>query len=142
MREKIIRIRWAEPLLIEDAILSPLSINPGLYYITRLFGSKETSLYIGKSAHSIRKRLLSHDRHWVHDYRGKICIRIGRIIYPVHPDAEIIDHAESALIYEHRNILTDNTNKLCSYSYIELCRIENKGNIFELRPSFRMHDQK
>jgi uncharacterized protein YxjI len=141
MRDKIIRIHWAEPQLIEDAIASPLSMNPGLYYITRLFGSKETSLYIGKSAYSVRKRLLSHDRHWVHDYRGKIFIRIGQVIYPVHPDAEIIDHAESALIYEHRNILTDNTDKLYSYSYSELFHIENKGNIFELKPSFRMHDQ-
>lgn len=68
MRDKIIRIEWSEPLLIEDAIASPLSHQAGLYYITRLFGAKETSLYIGKSANTIRQRLKSHNKDWVHDY--------------------------------------------------------------------------
>jgi hypothetical protein len=139
MRDKIIRINWAEPQLIEDAVASPMAMNPGLYYITRLFGMKETSLYIGKSAHSIRSRLTSHE-DWVHGYRGKILVRIGTIIYPAHINSEIIDHAESALIYEHENILIENTDKLYSYSYSELYRIENIGNTFELKTYFRMHN--
>ena len=138
MRDKIIRIHWAPPVLIEDAILSPLSKKPGLYYITRLFGTNETSIYIGKATRTIRERLRSHT-DWVHNYRGKIHVRIGQIIYPVQVDADLIDHAESALIYQHGAILTDNTDKRNSYSYSDLYRIENIGDCFELDSSIRMH---
>lgn len=139
MRDKIIRIVWSEPLLIEDAITSSLSLESGLYYITRLFRMKETSLYIGKSTNSIRSRIRAHDRQWVHDYRGKIYVRIGQIIYPRNADAELLDHAESALIFEHGDILMDNTDKRLTYSYCDLYRIENIGNCFELKQTVRMH---
>ena len=48
--------------------------------------------------------------------------------------------AESALIFEHAALLTENTDKRNSYSYSDLYRIENTGNIGELKPSFRMHN--
>ncbi|MEG2660514.1 MAG: hypothetical protein RR978_07330 [Oscillospiraceae bacterium] len=140
MRDRIIRIEWSEPLLIENAIASPLSRQAGLYYITRLFGSKETSLYIGKATNTIRQRLKSHNKDWVHDYRGKIFVRLGTIIYPKTVDAELIDHAESALIFEHGDILTDNTDKRFTYSYSNLYRIENSGNCFELKEKIRMQE--
>ncbi|MEG1875906.1 MAG: hypothetical protein RR185_10120, partial [Angelakisella sp.] len=95
MRDRIIRIEWSEPLLLEDAIASPLSHQAGLYYITRLFGTKETSLYIGKATNTIRPRLQSHNKEWVHNYRGKIFVRLGKIIYPRTVTAELLDHAES-----------------------------------------------
>lgn len=142
MRDKIIRIEWSDPLLIEDAISSPLSLQAGLYYITRLFGTKETSLYIGKATETIRQRLKSHNKNWVHDYRGKVFVRLGKIIYPKIVDAELIDHAESALIFEHGDILTDNTDKRFTYSYTDLYRIENIGNRFELKEKVRMHEHK
>ncbi len=138
MRDKIIRIHWSKPTVIEEVILSS-SKEQGLYYITRLFGTKETSLYIGKSASSIKRRLNSHD--WVHNYRGKILVRIGKIIYPKYPSPEIIDHAESALIFEHKDILKYNTDKRNSYSYINEYRIENTGDFFELSPIIRMQEQ-
>lgn len=141
MRDKIIRIEWSEPLLIEDAIESPASYHAGLYYLTRLFGTKETSLYIGKATNTIRERLKSHRKEWVYEYRGKIFVRLGTIIYPRLVDAEIIDHAESALIFEHSGILTDNTDKRFTYSYSDLYRIENTGDYFELKQHIRMHNQ-
>ncbi|WP_458863622.1 GIY-YIG nuclease family protein [Acidaminobacterium chupaoyuni] len=140
MWDRIIRIEWLEPLLIEDAIASPLSRQAGLYYITRLFGTKETCLYIGKSANTVRQRLKAHNKDWVHDYRGKIFVRLGKIVYPNVVDAELIDHAESALIFEHGDILTDNTDKRLTYSYSDLYRIENIGNCFELKKKIRMHN--
>lgn len=140
MRDKIIRIEWSEPLLIEDAITSSLSRQAGLYYITRLFGVKETSLYIGKATNTIRQRLQSHNKDWVHYYRGKIFVRLGKIIYPRVVNAELIDHAESALIFEHGDILKDNTDKRYTYSYIDLYRVENIGNCFELKEKVRMHN--
>jgi len=46
MRDRIIRIRWAEPLDLESAIESQSSNTTGLYYITTVL-NKEISLYIG-----------------------------------------------------------------------------------------------
>ena len=46
MRDKIIRINWNNALEIDDAINSELANSQGLYYISRVFGEKETSLYL------------------------------------------------------------------------------------------------
>ena len=140
MKDKIIRILWSEPAPLDLAMSMIGSQQPGLYYISRLWGSHETSLYIGKASRTIRERLDQHKKHWLHLYRGQILVRLGHIISPTSFDAELLDHAENALIFEHSNLLTENTDKRNSYSYSELYRIENIGNIGELKPSFRMHD--
>ena len=140
MRDKIIRILWSEPAPLDLAMSMIGSKQPGLNYITRLWGSHETSLYIGKASRTIRERLEDHKKHWLHLYRGQILVRLGHIVYPTVFDAELLDHAESALIFEHGDILTDNTSKRNSYSYSELYRIENTGNIGELKRSFRMQN--
>ena len=140
MRDKIIRILWSEPAPLDLAMSMIGSQQPGLYYITRLWGSHETSLYIGKASRTIRERLEDHKKHWLHLYSGQILVRLGHIVYPTVFDAELLDHAESALIFEHGDILTDNTSKRNSYSYSELYRIENTGNIGELKRSFRMQN--
>lgn len=140
MRDRKIRIFWTNPIEIEGSIQSLDALFPGLYYITRVWGDHETSLYIGKATRTTKERLCIHNREWVHSYRGKIYVRIGKIVYPQNFDADIIDHAESALIYEHRSILKDNTDKRDSYSYSELYQIENTGNFYELHPIVRMHD--
>ena len=36
MRDKIIRILWLDPINVDAAIESETSLNPGLYYITRI----------------------------------------------------------------------------------------------------------
>ena len=143
MRDKIIRINWNEALLIDDAIASELSNTQGLYYISRVFGSKETSLYLGIATknNTIRHRLNGHKCSWLKQYRGKIYVRIGHVIYPSKCDETIIDHAESAIVYEQKDIFYENTSKTKSYSYSNLYRIENIGDFFELKPIIRMHDQ-
>ena len=140
MRDKIIRIPWLDPIDVDAAIESEASLNPGLYYITRIWGENETSLYIGKASRTIRERLIDHKKHWLPLYRGKLMVRIGQIIYPHSPDATLIDHAESALIFEHSEILTDNTDKRNTYSYSELYQIQNTGNIGMLKEKIRMHE--
>ena len=47
MRDKIIRIKWNDALLLDEAIESELSNAQGLYYLSRVFGENETSLYLG-----------------------------------------------------------------------------------------------
>ena len=140
MRDKIIRILWLDPIEVDSAIESEASLNPGLYYITRIWGENETSLYIGKASRTIRERLIDHKKHWLPLYLGKLMVRIGQIIYPHSPDATLIDHAESALIFEHSEILTDNTDKRNTYSYSDLYQIQNTGNIGMLKEKIRMQE--
>lgn len=140
MRDKIIRILWLDPIEVDSAIESEASLNPGLYYITRIWGENETSLYIGKASRTIRERLIDHKKLWLPLYRGKLMVRIGQIIYPHSPDATLIDHAESALIFEHSEILTDNTDKRNTYSYSDLYQIQNTGNIGMLKEKIRMQE--
>lgn len=140
MRKKKIRIHWSAPILLEEAMHSPLVLQSGLYYITRIFGSHETSLYLGKATRTIKERLAAHNRDWLPLYRGKIYVRIGQIVYPREIDEELIDHAESALIFEHGDIFTDNTDKRFSYSYSDLYVVENTGDYFELHPIVDMYE--
>jgi len=143
MRDKIIRINWHDAIGLEEAIQSELSNTQGLYYITRVFGSKETSLYLGiaTGGNTIRNRLSDHKKHWLNLYRGRIYVRLGEVIYPRNCDDSIIDHAESAILYEQSKVFYENTCKTKSYSYSELYRIENEGDIFELKPKIRMKEQ-
>ena len=145
MRDRIIRIQWSEPVLLEEAIAGDVSNVQGLYYITRVFGEKETSLYLGIATrgNTIRNRLRAHSNNWTHLYRGKIYVRIGNVIYPRVYDEEVIDHAESALLFapEHKNLFPENVSKRQSYTYQNLYRVENEGDIFELNPVIRMHEQ-
>lgn len=140
MRDKIIRIYWSEPMLIEDVIESEESLQSGLYYITRNLHEKEVSLYIGKATRTIRERLQDHRRSWLSNRYGEKYVRMGKIIYPHNVAPEMIDHAESALIFEHSDILMDNTDKTRTYSYTELFQIQNIGNIGELKETIRMHN--
>lgn len=148
MRDKIIRINWSGPYSLEDAIHNELSKTQGLYYITRVFGEKETSVYLGiaRKTNTIKHRLEGHRDWWLPLYRGKIYVRIGNIIYPTTSDidkkAELIDHAESAILFEpeHVKLFPENISKRKSYSYSELYRIENIGNSFELKKTIRMHE--
>ena len=140
MRDKIIRIHWSEPLLLDEAIDLEESRHPGLYYITRVLHEKETSLYIGKAARTIRERLICHRKEWLSNRYGEKRVRLGKITYPYNVDSEIIDHAESALIFEHGDILMDNTAKIKTYSYSELYQIQNVGNVGELKEIIRMHN--
>lgn len=140
MRDKIIRIKWSSPVLVEDMIESEDSLQAGLYYITRILHNKEISLYIGKATRTIKERLLQHQKEWLPNRYGEKYVRIGKIIYPYYADSEIIDHAESALIFEHCNMLIDNTDKTKTYSYSELYQIQNIGDTGYLKNIVRMHE--
>ena len=144
MKTENIKIKWSDPIRIEDAI-QILTDEIGLYYITRTYHSKEKSLYLGKSDSSIKRRLIDHDKHWVHKYsHSKIYVRIGTITEPKIITPSVISHAESALIYEHgqygTKILFENTQSTNSYSYDIVYKIYNEGNYFELKPIVDMND--
>ena len=127
-------------MLVEDMIESEDSLHAGLYYITRMLHGKETSLYIGEATRTMKERLVQHRKEWLSNRYGEKYVRHGTIIYPYRVDPEIIDHAESALIFEHSNILVDNTDKTKTYSYSELYQIQNIGNVGQLKGVVRMHN--
>lgn len=137
-----VKIKWENPLKLDDAIDNELSDNQGLYYITRVFGKKETTLYLGIATknNTIRHRLKGH-KSWLKYYRGTINVRIGNIIYPYTNIDEVIDHAESAILYEQKNLFLENTAKIQSYKYNNVYKIENTGNIFQLKKFIDMNDQ-
>ncbi len=135
-----VKIKWQKAMTIDEAIADDSSDTRGLYYISRVFGKKETTLYLGIATHknTIRHRLRAHKSWWLKEYRGTIKVRIGKIIYPYANIDEVIDHAESAILYEQKDLFLENTAKIKSYSYnTEYC-IENIGDIFELKPIIDM----
>lgn len=148
MRDKIIRIYWYDPIPFDEALQSDLTKTQGLYYITRKFGTKETSLYLGIARYNntIKHRLESHRDKWLYEYKGQIYVRVGHVVYPrnldINSKADVIDHAESAILYEpeHANLFPENVAKRSSYTYTDLYRVENEGNAYQLKSQIRMHE--
>lgn len=136
-------IKWEDALDLDEAIESEKSDSKGLYYISRVFGTKETTLYLGIATknNTIRHRLKGHKSWWLKDYRGIIKVRMGKIFYPHMNTDEIIDHAESAILYEQGELFIENTSKTKSYTYNNLYCIKNVGDIFELKPIINMMEQ-
>ena len=56
MRDKIIRIHWSKALELDEAINNVASDTQGLYYISRMFGKKETTLYLGIATKNNREK--------------------------------------------------------------------------------------
>lgn len=135
-------IKWEDALSIDEAIESAKSDSKGLYYISRVFGTKETTLYLGIATkhNTIRHRLKGH-KGWLKEYRGSIKVRMGKVIYPYTNIDEIIDHAESAILYEQGKLFFENTSKTKSYTYNNLYCFKNIGDIFELKPIIDMAEQ-
>ena len=136
-------IKWENALTIDEAIESEKSDATGLYYISRVFGNKETTLYLGIATkhNTIRHRLKGHQSWWLKEYKGTIKVRIGKVIYPYTNIDEIIDHAESAILYEQGKLFFENTSKTKSYTYNNLYCFKNVGDIFELKPIIDMAEQ-
>ena len=136
-------IKWEDALTLDEAIASEKSNSKGLYYISRVFGNKETTLYLGIATknNTIRHRLKGHKSWWLKEYRGTIKVRIGKVIYPHTNIDEVIDQAESAILYEQGTLFFENTSKTKSYTYNTVYNFKNIGDIFELKPFIDMAEQ-
>lgn len=112
-RPKSINICWQKPILWDDHWReSPyVQYGPGVYAFTRVFGEKETLLYIGETKRSFRERMEEH----IEDHkkgkeeflfcRGRIYLRCG-IIENLngYTDLElkrILRNVETHLIWEY-----------------------------------------
>lgn len=138
-----VTIKWENALTLDEAIADEKSDSKGLYYISQVFGNKERTLYLGIATknNTIRHRLKGHKDWKLKGKRGIIKVRIGKIVYPHSNIDEIIDHAESAILYEQKNLFRMNKSKIKSYTYYNVYRFENIGDIFELKPIIDMAEQ-
>ncbi|MFB5198043.1 GIY-YIG nuclease family protein [Neobacillus sp. KR4-4] len=60
-----------------------MSQNNGIYAIYRIYGSKETFIYIGKTTRSFLQRINEHYNDWLFAVRGQIRIRIEILTFPI-----------------------------------------------------------
>ncbi|MGK4568145.1 GIY-YIG nuclease family protein [Flavobacterium sp. 3HN19-14] len=127
-RLKNAEIKWSYPRETDSALLSEICIESwGIYYISRKFGNNETLLYIGLAYHqNFIKRIKQHKKKWLNKYRGTKYIRFGEFVKPQNISKDLIEDAESCLIYELKPI--HNKCKISSYSYSNEYKILSTGN--------------
>ena len=76
-----IEIYWTYPRDYNNIGDHPLGDCLGIYYISRVWGGKETAIYVGKTLQAFKTRMYQHDLDG-DDYttkRGRLKIRLGTI---------------------------------------------------------------
>ncbi|ABR48422.1 hypothetical protein Amet_2264 [Alkaliphilus metalliredigens QYMF] len=108
-------LKWFGPYDLERIQLYDLAFDKGIYMISRIWGEKETLLYIGRTKREFQKRLKEHDV-WIKQYRGQIKIRLGLIM--LHPDTKfsekLLADVEALLIILNKTV--ENTSNTSTYS--------------------------
>ena len=106
-RYKSVTIEWSYPIRLDKILQKECMNDIGLYYISRVFGNKESILYIGKTTHSFGQRLQSHCGDWIDTYRGEKFVRLGRIVKPSNLSQEklkqLINDSEKTIIFYMHN---------------------------------------
>ena len=57
-----ITIKWTYPRVIENIDTCRESTQNGLYYVSRIFGNRETTIYIGETKRDFMTRIDEHDK--------------------------------------------------------------------------------
>ncbi|QCJ45509.1 GIY-YIG nuclease family protein (plasmid) [Bacillus sp. S3] len=96
-------IRWYGPYSLDNINIRDIAYHNGVYSIYRVFGGKETLLYIGKTGRSFIQRITEHNKDWLWNVRGAIQIRFGILEYPHggRYSVQKLNDTESLLIYWH-----------------------------------------
>ncbi len=104
---KSVTIKWSYPIRLDKIMQKECMNDIGLYYISRVFGNRESILYIGKTTYSFGSRLESHCKDWIDSYRGEKYVRLGRIVEPsnLSPDRlkQLINDSEKTIIFYMNN---------------------------------------
>lgn len=126
-RQRKTEINWTYPRKLESAINSSICVESwGIYYISRKFGNNETLLYIGLTFNQkFVHRIAKHYENWLHKYRGTIYIRFGEFTKPQYITKDLIEDAESCLIFELSP--KHNICKKASYTFTNEYIISNTG---------------
>ncbi len=73
-------INWYGPHSLQHFFTKEISTNYGVYAIYRIYGNKQTLLYIGKTTRSFWQRISEHDKKWFCNIKGRIIIRVGVLV--------------------------------------------------------------
>ncbi|EJF08936.1 hypothetical protein [Pontibacter sp. BAB1700] len=126
LRSRNATIEWSYPYLLENAFTKDICYEGyGVYCISRVFNSKETILYIGKTNCNFFSRLNKHYFKWVDNYRGIKKVRFGTIISPLAHTDELIHDLEGGLIFDLQPL--HNICRKISYTYYSIYKINNIG---------------
>jgi hypothetical protein len=122
-----ITINWHGPFNLEYLDRHEKCCNKGLYAISRVWGSNETLMYIGKTKRDFITRMNEHSKTWLGDVRGKIKIRVGIMSFEDNKkfSLEKLSDAEALLILTH--IPKNNYSNTASYNGRRNLAVVNKG---------------
>lgn len=119
-----IEIYWTYPRDYNNIGDHPWGDCLGIYYISRVWGGKETAIYVGKTLQAFKTRMYQHDLDG-DDYttkRGRLKIRLGTIPQSFNFGRLNKDHfiltLESAII---QNIKDKSGVNLCNKKQLNQC---------------------
>jgi hypothetical protein len=82
IRMTTVHIRWYGAYSFESFYNKDIALSSGIYAIYRVYGEKESLLYIGKTSRTFWQRISEHQKDWLWDVKGKIQIRLGLLEFP------------------------------------------------------------
>jgi hypothetical protein len=127
-----VHIRWFGAYALESLNTKELALKSGIYAIYRVYGEKETLLYIGKTSRSFLHRLSEHNKDWLWNVKGRIIIRVGLVEYPNGGKYSVKKLADVESLLIHWQTPTENTT--CTVFYrgrfdLEVINLGRKGLI-------------
>ncbi|QED50019.1 GIY-YIG nuclease family protein [Cytobacillus dafuensis] len=110
-----VHIRWFGAYSLDHFYTKDIALHSGIYAIYRVYGEKETLLYIGKTSRNFWQRISEHNKDWLWNVKGKIKIRLGLLEFPDggRYSAKKLADVESLLILWH--LPKENTTSTCYY---------------------------
>ncbi|MGY3717643.1 GIY-YIG nuclease family protein [Sutcliffiella cohnii] len=110
-----VHLRWYGAYSLDNFYNTEIALYSGIYAIYRVYGEKETLLYIGRTTRSFWQRICEHQKDWLWSVKGKIHIRLGILEFPNggRYSAKKLSDVESLLILWH--LPKENTTSTCYY---------------------------
>lgn len=103
MQMTTVQIRWYGPYSLDSINMRDIAYHNGIYAIYRVFGDRESLLYIGKTGRTFNQRIIEHNREWLWKVRGAIQIRFGLLEFPLggRYSLQKLNDTEALLIHWH-----------------------------------------
>lgn len=124
---ELVTIHWHGPYRVDNLALHDITLETGIYAISRIFGGRESLLYIGQTLRDFEKRIGEHRRDWLNFERGQILIRCGTLEFESgrRYSKRKLNDVESLLIQWHKP--PRNTRDMKWYRGREFLSVLNSG---------------
>lgn len=127
-----VHIKWYGAYGLDNFYTKEIALYSGIYAIYRVYGEKETLLYIGKTSRTFWQRISEHQKDWLWNVKGKIKIRLGLLEFPNSGrySAKKLADVESLLILWH--LPKENTTSTCYYRgrvNLEIINLGRRGQL-------------